>query len=213
MNLDPQLIWIGAAVIAVLVVALIFAATVRRRRSLDLREHFGSEYDHVVRTTKSRTRAEEELLARAEEAKSFEIRALNAAERERFRTDWRAVESRFIDRPTTAVVEADELIGSIMRTSGYPLADFEKHAALLSVKHPKIVEHYRKGHAAIDAHGRGSATTEDLRQAMLHYRTLFDELVGAGRTDVPVDINTVREVETDRAADRAAIADEHRPGH
>jgi hypothetical protein len=96
------------------------------------------------------------------------------------------------------VVEADELVIDIMRARGYPVADFEKHAEFLSVKHPRVVEHYRAGHAVIDAHGRGAASTEELRQAMLHYRVLFEDLVGFGGEDVEQPISASAELSDSR---------------
>jgi hypothetical protein len=202
MNINPQWIWIAAAVVAVLVIIALIAAGVRRSRSAALRDHFGREYERTVETAGSRSRAENELVARAEEAKTFDIRPLSASERGRYRDEWRRIEARFVERPTTAVVEADELIADVMRTRGYPIADFEKHAALLSVKHPRVVEHYRAGHDVIDRHGRGAASTEDLRQAVLHYRALFEELVNDG-ADVERPVVTAR--------DRDIVRDEERP--
>src|ERR1041385_7954551 len=181
MNINPQWIWIAAAAVAVMLIIGLIAAGVRRSRTAALRDHFGPEVAPTVETAGSRSRAEDELVARAEEAKSFDIRPLTASERDRSRDEWRRVEARSVERPTTAVVEADELIADVMRTRGYPIADFEKHAALISVKHPSVVEHYRAGHAVIE---RETRSTEDLRQAVLHYRALFDELVNDGAADV-----------------------------
>jgi hypothetical protein len=191
--MNPQ-VWMFAIGLAVVVIiAIAFAIGSRRSKTQQLREHFGTEYDRAVRETGSRTAAEDNLIARAEEAKTFDIRALTPAERERFVADWKKIEAQFVERPTTAVVEADELIASVMRTRGYPMADFDKYAELLSVKHPRVVEHYRAGHAIIDSHSRGAASTEDLRQAMLHYRALFEDLAGT-TTDVVRPVTTVREV-------------------
>src|SRR5437763_7692702 len=200
MNINPQSIWIAAAVVAVLLIAGLMAAGVRRSRRAALRDHFGREYDRTVEAAGSRSRAEDELVARAEEAKSFDIRPLTASERDRYRDEWRGVEARFIERPTTAVVEADELIADVMRTRGYPISDFEKHAALLSVKHPRVVEHYRAGHEIITRPLRPGESTEELRQAVLHYRALFEELVADGSGDVERPIETVAENERRRAA-------------
>ncbi len=194
MSAYPDWIWIALAAVAVLAVAGLIAGAVRRSRTARLREHFGTEYDRLASETRSRTKAEEALLARANEVKQLEIRPLTAAERDRYRSDWQKIETRFVDRPTTAVVEADELVCDVMRARGYPMADFEKHAEHLSVKHPRVVEHYRAGHAAIDAHGRGAASTEDLRQAMLHYRVLFEDLVGFSGDDVEQPIQPASEV-------------------
>ena len=211
MNVDPQWIWIAVAAVAVIVIALI-AISVRRKRTADLREHFGTEYDRAVRAKGSRTAAEQELIDRAEEVKQYDIRPLSVAERNRYRDEWSKIEQRFVDRPATAVVEADELIADVMRTRGYPMGDFEKHTAALSVHYPKVVEHYRAGHAIIER--QGEASTEDLRQAVLHYRALFEELVGTGgRTDVESEVRTEREIaaaESPRASVRRDL-DEDRP--
>lgn len=180
MTFNTQYIWIAAAVVAALVVILLIARGVRRSRSLALRDKYGREYDRTVEATGSRTRAEEDLMARAQQANELDIRPLSAAERTRYRDEWRKIETRFVDRPTTAVVEADELIRDVLRHRGYPMADFEEHAKLISVRHPKLVEHYRAGHEIIDRREGGAPSTEELRQAMLHYRALFDELVHEG---------------------------------
>jgi hypothetical protein len=204
----PQWAWIALAVVAALVVVGLVASAARRSRSARLREHFGREYDHTVETAGSRTAAEQALIARAEEVKELDIRPLTAAERERYRGDWKKVEARFVERPTTAAVEAEELIDAVMRARGYPIADFEKHAEHLSVKHPRIVEHYRAGHSALESHER---STEDLRQAMLHYRALFDELAGVNAVgDVERPIGTTHEVVEESSRAAAARRDDER---
>lgn len=194
MAIDPTWIWIALGVVALLVVVGLVSRGARRSRSESLREKFGNEYDHVVHETGSRKRAEEELIARSEEVKRYDIRPLQAAERDRYRGDWQRVEQHFLERPTTAVVEADEIVADIMRVMGYPMGDFDKYAAHLSVTHPRIVDHYRAGHRVISG-APGSASTEDLRQAMLHYRALFDELIGVTDSgDVARDIPRQNEV-------------------
>jgi hypothetical protein len=208
--MNSQLVMFLAGLAVVVVIGIVLWAVSRRSRSEQLREHFGSEYDRAVEKAGSRTAAEENLVARAEEAKTFDIRPLSAAERERFAVDWKKIEAHFVERPTTAVVEADELVELVMRTRGYPMADFEKHAELLSVKHPRVVEHYRAGHGIIDAHGNGSASTEDLRQAMLHYRALFEDLIGA-TTDIAQPVSAVREVEATPSVKATSVRDD-RPG-
>lgn len=192
----PLEVWIALIVIAVLIIIALIAVGVRRSRTASLRERFGTEYDHAVRQAGKRSIAEQELVSRTEEAKRFDIRPLSGSERDRFHREWLAVEKGFVERPATAVVQADELIAAVMRTRGYPTADFDKYASLLSVDHPRVVEHYRAGHSIIEAHGSGSASTEDLRQAMLHYRALFEDLVGTG-TDVerPVTATITRDEE------------------
>ena len=204
-SIDPQVLWIAGAVVAALVIFLAIAAGVRRARTARLREHFGSEYDRTVEHAQSRTAAEQQLVSRAEEVKSLDIRPLTAAERDRYTADWRRIEQRFVERPTTAVVEADELATDVMRTRGYPMADFETHAAHLSVKHPRVVENYRAGHALIDKHG----STEDLRQAMLHYRSLFEELVNDG-VDVEREVPVAYESQADRERRRLFTSGETR---
>lgn len=210
MAIDPLWIWVALGVLAVIVVVALIARGARRSRSTALREKFGNEYDYVVQE-RGRRNAERELIARSDEAKQYEIRPLSAAERDRYRTDWGRVEKHFVDRPAMAVVEADELVAEIMRTQGYPMGDFEKHAGQLSVRHPRVVEHYRAGHRVmLDA--PGSASTEDMRQAMLHYRALFDELLGqAGGSDFARDIPRDNEVVTTSRRADDPIVDEDRP--
>lgn len=191
--MNIQMIWIAVAVVAALVIILAIAAGARRARTSELREHFGKEYERTVAKAGSRTAAEDMLVSRAEEVKSFDIRPLTAAERDRYTSDWARMEQRFVDRPTTAVIEADELVTDVMRTRGYPMADFEKYTEHLSVKHPRVVEHYRAGHALIEKRG----STEDLRQAMLHYRALFEELVNDG-ADVQREVPVAFESPADR---------------
>ena len=216
-NIDPMWIWIAVGVLALIVVASLIARGARRSRSESLREKFGNEYDHAVQSAGNRKRGEAELATRVQEVEKHEIRPLTAAEQERYRGDWQRVEKHFIERPTTAVVEADELVADIMRVQGYPMGDFEKHAAHLSVKHPRIVEHYRAGHKVMEG-APGSASTEDLRQAMLHYRALFEQLAGtastavprsadASRSDVVADVPRANEVPgaTDRDAGNGGV--------
>ncbi|HUP60991.1 MAG TPA: hypothetical protein VNA69_11285 [Thermoanaerobaculia bacterium] len=190
MAIDPLWIWVAVGAAAILIVTLLFATGARRTRTANLRDKFGREYDHAVRNTGSRKLAERDLVSRAEEVNQYDIRPLNASERERFRRDWLRVEQRFVERPAAAVAEAEEVVADIMRVQGYPMGDFEKHAANLSVTHPRVIEHYRAGHVVMS---RSGASTEDLRQAMLHYRALFEDLIG-DRTDVASDAPRANEV-------------------
>jgi hypothetical protein len=196
MALDPRYIWIGLIAVAVLLAIVLIARSARRSRTVALRDQFGGEYDDAVSTTGSRKRAENELLARAAEVKQFDVVPLSAADRDRYARDWNKVEQHFVERPTMAVAEADEVVADVMRVMGYPMGDFEKHAAHLSVTHPRVVAHYRAGHRVITG-APGSASTEDLRQAMLHYRALFEELIGQ-RTDVVRDVPRADEIATAR---------------
>ncbi|HEX2121154.1 MAG TPA: hypothetical protein VHL59_05865 [Thermoanaerobaculia bacterium] len=209
-TIDPVWIWIALGAVALLVVVALIARGSRRARSAALRDKFGREYDHTIEEAGSRKRAERELVARTEEVKKYDIRPLNAGEREKYRRDWLRVEQRFVERPRMAVAEADELVAEIMRVQGYPIGDFDKHAAHLSVTHPRVVEHYRHGHKIVGT--GGTASTEDLRQAMLHYRALFEELIGdRSGGDVARDLPRENEVLTpSRTAREATDRDEKR---
>ena len=154
-----------------------------RRRHAHLRSRFGPEYDHVVESTGDRRRAESELIQREQRVKKFDIRPLSPADRTRFADSWRNVQARFVDTPALAVSEADELVTEVMRTRGYPMAEFEQRAADVSVDHPHVVEHYRAARALAMRSERGTAETEDLRQAMIHYRALFEDLLESTVTD------------------------------
>ncbi|HEX8253160.1 MAG TPA: hypothetical protein VF846_08445 [Thermoanaerobaculia bacterium] len=214
-NIDPMVIWIALGVLALIIVAALISRGARRSRSESLRAKFGNEYDHAVQSAGNRKAAERELATRVQEVEKHDIRPLSAAEQERYRGDWQRVEKHFIERPTTAVVEADELVADIMRVQGYPVGDFEKHAAHLSVTHPRVVEHYRAGHKVMEG-APGSASTEDLRQAMLHYRALFEQLSGTGSNaaratasradDVPAAVPHANEVPRANAANRDAAS-------
>jgi len=206
--IDPMWIWIALGAVALLVVVGLLSRGARKSRSESLRAKFGNEYDHAVSEHGSRKKAERDLIERTEQVKTYSIVPLQASDRERFRADWQKVEQHFMERPTTAVVEADELVAEIMRRRGYPMGDFDRHAADLSVTHPTVIDHYREGHRTIGG-TPGSASTEDLRQAMLHYRALFDELIDdrIGNDVVITDLPRANEVPSPRAA-RAAAADD-----
>ncbi len=168
---------IGLAVIVIAGVAawLFF----RKRRTGRLRTQFGeAEYDRAVKEDGSRRYAEAELKERTERVESLNIRPLAAGDRARFVELWRRVQARFVDGPGGAVTEADQLLRDVMSTRGYPVTDFEQRAADISVDHPLVMENYRTAHAIAVRQTQGQANTEDLRQAMIHYRTLFEELVG-----------------------------------
>jgi hypothetical protein len=169
--------------LVVVVVALLVAAAVaawvylRRRRSAALRERFGPEYERAVNATGQPAKAEALLEDRAKRVERFEIRPLGTADRERFVNTWRRVQAMFVDDPRGAVIEGDRLIADAMRARGYPVESFEQRADDLSVHHAGVVQHYRAGRDIAVRHERGQASTEDLRQAMVHFRALFTELV------------------------------------
>lgn len=169
---------VGIVVLAVLVVGAILWS--RRARSEHLKDHFGPEYDRAVEAKGDRAKAEADLAEREKRVKKLDIRPLEPAERREFAQRWDDVQARFVDDPARAVSFADALIGDVMKTRGYPVTDFEQRAGDISVDHPVVVEHYHEAHEIALRHEGGDASTEDLRQAMIHYRALFDNLVGAG---------------------------------
>jgi hypothetical protein len=174
---DPKLIVLAAAVIVILaVVAWLY---VRRRRSTtaSLRQKFGPEYDRAVLTHGSERKAEAKLADRETRIEKLNIRDLDPAEHERFSKRWEAVQSGFVDSPKGAVAEADDLVSSVMKARGYPVSDFDQRAADISVDHPRVVENYRSAHEIALRVGKDQATTEELRTAMIHYRSLFEDLV------------------------------------
>jgi len=167
---------IGLVVIVVAGIAAWFF--LRKRRSERLRTQFGgSEYDRALKEGGSRRHAEAGLKERTARVESLNIRPLAPGDRARFVEAWRRLEARFVDGPGGAVTEADQLLGDVMSTRGYPVSDFEQRAADVSVDHPLVLENYRWAHEIALRQTKGQANTEDLRQAMIHYRTLFEELV------------------------------------
>lgn len=164
--------------LAVLLVVVIIVVALRKQRSTNLREHFGPEYERAVHDAGGRRAAEAQLHDRAKRVAAFSIQPLHSGERQRYVAAWRGVQGRFVDDPRRAVTEADALLAEVMGARGYPVGDFEQRAADLSVDHPIVVQNYRAAHGIALRHARGEAGTEDLRQAMIHYRALFEDLVG-----------------------------------
>jgi hypothetical protein len=171
-----------AMVIAVAVMVVAGIAVwlfTRKRRTKRLRSQFGgAEYARAVKEGGSQRQAEAGLDKRRERVEGLHIRPLTPGDRTRFVESWGRVQARFVDGPGGAVTEADQLLGDVMSARGYPVSDFEQRAADISVDHPLVLENYRAGHQIALRQTRGQASTEELRQAMIHYRTLFDELVG-----------------------------------
>jgi len=161
------------------VVGIAFWLFTRKRRTTRLRTQFGgAEYTRVVKEGGSRRQAEAALDKRSDRVESLHIRPLAAGDRARFIESWSRVQARFVDGPGGAVTEADQLLGDVMTTRGYPMSDFEQRAADISVDHPQVLDNYRAAHENALRQRHGQASTEDLRQAMIHFRTLFEELVG-----------------------------------
>ena len=170
------IILLGILAVVLLAVAIGFVSQ-RQRQSKRLRQRFGAEYDRAV-TEFGRNKAEAELKAREKRVEKLTIIPLAPADAARFTQAWTALQGRFIDNPKGAVVEADHLVRELMLKRGYPMGDFEMRAADISVDHPAVVENYRAAQAIAVRDERGEADTEELRKAVVHYRTLFDELLG-----------------------------------
>lgn len=149
----------------------------RRKRSERLHDHFGSEYDHTVQALGDEKKAQTELEERQKHIKALDIRPLSVSERERYLADWTAVQSKFVDEPGQAIVDADRLIMEVMQMRAYPVSDFEQRAADLSVSYPALVSNYRAAREIAIKNEQHQADTEELRQAVIYYRSLFEELL------------------------------------
>jgi len=203
------------AVIAIVVVVIVVAALVavaamemRRRR---LRRQFGPEYDRLVAELGSRRKAEAELSARQRRVAQLDIRPLTSEESARYLGEWTAIQERFVDVPGQSVAEASALITSVMRDRGYPADDQDQAMAALSVEHARTLGRYREARVTRDRASSGTASTDDLRNALLQYRALFEELVGRADAGASLERDrdlTGRDAAARDAADRQAEADE-----
>ena len=178
MNTTPSNIVIFAVLLAAVVLAVVAWLVVQRQRSLRLKRRFGPEYDLTVSEFRSQTKAEAELLIREQRVAGLKIVPLTPADAFRFSQAWNTLQGRFIDSPKGVVAEADNLVRELMAKRGYPMGDFERMAADISVDHPTVVATYRSAQAIAARDARGEADTEELRKAVIYYRTLFDELLG-----------------------------------
>jgi hypothetical protein len=186
--IDPRLITVAVALLIIILIGVALYVQRQRKRTSELRQRFGAEYERTVREHGSVNKAQAKLEDREARVERLNIRSLGATERERFVADWQSVQSHFVDRPKNAVTEADQLVSSLMQARGYPLADFDQRAADISVNHPRLMEDYRSAHGVAMRAGNNGTSTEDLRTAMLQYRTLFDELV---ETKMPGEVQSV----------------------
>ena len=166
------------SVILIGVVGIAAVLFLRKRKTERLRTRFGHEYARAIQEGGSRRQGEAGLQEREKRVEGFKIRPLAPSDRELYVASWRQVQAQFVDDPKSSVTQADKLLGDVMSTRGYSVSDFEQRSADISVDHPLVVENYRAAHEVAARHANGQASTEDLRQAMIHYRTLFDELVG-----------------------------------
>ena len=179
--MDPKII------VAIVVVALIIVGVVlmiwRKREGERLKQQFGPEYERQVREAGgSRAKAEAELLKREKRVEKLDIKPLPPEQRDAFAADWQQVQAKFVDDPERSIALADALVAEVMKARGYPVDDFEQRAADISVEHPGLVQNYRAAHDIAVRRSQGRADTEDLRSALIGYRSLFDELLHA---DVP----------------------------
>ena len=170
-------------VVAALVIVVGVALFLQRRRSKALRSHYGAEYIAAVDEVGNKRKAEAELRHREKRVHAFDLRPLSRREASEFSDRWRSVQARFVDDPGMAVDKADALLAEVMQARGYPASDFEQRADDLSVHHPKLVSDYRVAHETARAQAAGRAGTEDLRKALIHYRALFEDLLGEAPQD------------------------------
>jgi hypothetical protein len=207
----------AAAIVGILVAVIVVGVAawyvaMQRRRTQDLRTLYGPEYTRTVKQVGDQRRAEDELVRRQERVDALEIRPLSAEQRGAFTQQWRNVQAMFVDDPRGAVTRADGLVEEVMKTRGYPVSDFDQRAADLSVHHGRVVENYRSAREIAIRHRRGMATTEDLRQAMVYYRELFQDLLEDREhmTERPVERAVERDVQR-VAADRSLDGDRVQP--
>lgn len=165
-------------VVVLIVLILVSLLGSRRRNSEKLREKFGPEYDYTVQKVGDQKEAEQTLLEREKRVKQFDIRALDQAERDRLHAQWDQIQTDFVDHPAKSVEEANRLISEVMATRGFPVNDFEQQAEDLSVMYPNLVSNYRNAYAIATKNQSNGASTEELRQSVVYYRSLFEELLG-----------------------------------
>ena len=176
--MDTNITLAVGAVVVLAVVILAIGLVARSIRSRKLHDRYGAEYDRTMQAAGGRREAEKQLHEREKRVHAYTLTPLTSEDRARFSTAWRDVEAAFVSNPAGAVARADELLTNVMAVRGYPMADFEQRAADLSVDHAEVVTNYRAGHEIAIRRSQGPGETEALRQAMIHYRALFEDLVG-----------------------------------
>jgi hypothetical protein len=176
-------IWIVIAVVVIVAIAVAVWGFTRKRRTEQLQTRFGPEYERTVEAEGDRRTAESELADRVKRREAFDVRPLAPAAAQRYRDEWRDVQGRFVDAPNAALTDADRLVTAVMGERGYPMEAFDQRAADISVDHPQVVDDYRSAHSISVANDEGRASTEDLRRAMVGYRSLFEQMVDAQDTD------------------------------
>lgn len=181
---DYTLVIVAAVIIAVVAAIALWSYSSRKRR-VHLRERFGPEYHQAVGTSGSAPAAEAALLEREKRVSKYKVRSLTPEERARFTNLWQHVQAQFVDDPGAAVSQADFLVTEVMNTRGYPMSDWEQRVEDLTVDHAEVCHHYRAAHEIAGRHSAGNASTEDLRQALVHYRALFAELLEDAKVATP----------------------------
>jgi len=171
----------------ILIAAIVLVGAVawvmnQRKRTEHLTERYGPEYQRTLETTGDKREAERDLEQREERVKQYEIKTLSPGQRDRYLAKWKETQAGFVDDPSGAIAQADTLVRDVMGERGYPMGDFEQRSADISVDHPHVVEEYRAAHQIAERQAEGGVETEELRQAMVHYRALFDDLL---ETDEP----------------------------
>ena len=187
--MDTRILIPIVVVVGILIlVAVMVAFTMRRRKSdQQFKQHFGQEFDRTAAQQHGDARRVETTLAEREKrVESFPLRALSPIDREAYAMEWAAVQRRFVDNPSAVVGTADRLVNCVMIDRGYPMTNFEQRAADISVSYPTVVENYRAAHDIVLRHSDSQVTTEELRQAMVYYRSLFEELLGSGAESAKV---------------------------
>ena len=178
MDTSQHNVILAGLVALVVIVVAVGTYLFQKRQTLRLKQRFGTEYDAVVKRTGSRTKAEAELKRREKRVERMELVPLTQADANRFAQTWTRLQGSFVDDPKGVLVQADQLVRDLMLKRGYPMADFEHRAADISVDHPQVVSNYRAAQQILSRDQRGEADTEDLRKAVVHFRALFDELLG-----------------------------------
>ena len=169
-------LWIVIVIVVVLII-LAAAMAARRRRTIALRERFGPEYDRTVGAREGQRAAEADLRGRERERARLDIKPLSEAARVRYTEEWQVIQQSFVDQPEEATTAGYDLVNRVMEERGYPMRDFDARADLVSVDHPDVVENYRVAHGIHERAQQHQASTEDLREALLRYRSLFEELL------------------------------------
>ena len=182
---------IAVAAVAILLIVAIAVVGWNAYQTSRLKKRFGPEYDAVLRRTGSKAKAEKELRQREKRVQHFQIVPLSAADAAKFSTAWNRLQGSFVDDPKGVLIQADQLVRELLTKRGYPMADFERRAADISVDHPVVVNNYRAAQRILSRDQRGEADTEDMRKAVVHFRALFDELLG---------VSTAKAAETRLAA-------------